>query len=259
MVTYLDPEDLKCGLVQTHNPLTADTPQADVENGVYNLYRWNASDGTYTLITNRIPLNPDAAVSNGRRAIQVAGASADCSRIFFHSHKTTRSFKVRAVSTNGTTASCATPRCGPTAASRRATYGTEDVRRRQIGEVRTPSPTKAASSSQATSNQGADASKQAVFVRKGPDRSRRRLPADQRPDPRRASYEGGLPRRRHVFFLANYGHRRHLEQRPTGDRGMPQHQIVISDKACDLYDYEVDTGELKDISATRTQPTSKER
>lgn len=75
-------QDLACKIVQTAEPVTADTPQADISAGVRNLYRRNA-DGTYTLLTNVVPFNIHA--ESPPLLYLVLGASSDCKRILFKS------------------------------------------------------------------------------------------------------------------------------------------------------------------------------
>ena len=80
LVLYASP-DLGCAIVQTYNPLTADTPQLDVEEGVENLYRRNA-DGSWDLISNRVPLNPGFSPASPQYYTQIE-SSDDCSHVFF--------------------------------------------------------------------------------------------------------------------------------------------------------------------------------
>ncbi len=243
-VRYLDPEDLKCGLVETHNPLSADTPAADVENGVYNLYRWNASDRTYTLITNRIPLNPSAMRPlSGMYA--VAGVSADCSRIFFRA--TTYSFFAGASGIyewhEGTL---------------------RDAALRPDGTVPSLDPDGVAKAKNAVSpdgryffaaisNQGADAGKQAVFVRKSPTEVVDASQPTAGPT-LGARYEGASPDGGHVYFLANYGIAATSSSGPSENcSGV----LNIGNTACDLYDYDVETGQLTDVSADNNPADTK--
>jgi hypothetical protein len=243
-VRYIDPEDLKCGLVETHNPLSADTPKADVENGVYNLYRWNASDETYTLITNRIPLNPDAVAFAGH--YQIAGASADCSRIFFRS--TTYSFFKGASGLyewdDGTLRDAALRPDGSVPAF-------SEAQLKAVAAAKNSVSHEGRFFFQVKSNQGADAGKQAVFVRKDPGEivePGEILDASQPTNGPTlgAQYEGASPDGGHVFFLANYGIAATSSSGPSENCSSI---TQISNTACDLYDYDVGSGQLTDISA----------
>jgi hypothetical protein len=83
---YYSP-NLDCALVTSASPLTKDTPTADLELGVANLYRQDA-DGTFTLISNIVPSNPLQAVSykEGSQFYAVAGMSSDCRKVFFRTN-----------------------------------------------------------------------------------------------------------------------------------------------------------------------------
>lgn len=84
-VNYASP-DLRCGVLETYNPLTPDTPQLSVELGVVNLYLWReGGDGqvSYQLITSRLPLNPEASPAAGLSPYGTVRAAEDCSRVYF--------------------------------------------------------------------------------------------------------------------------------------------------------------------------------
>ncbi|HTA14255.1 MAG TPA: hypothetical protein VK781_05300, partial [Solirubrobacteraceae bacterium] len=71
-------EDLSCAIIQSSEPLTTDTPAADIPTETRNLYRRNP-DGSYTLLSNQVPLNPGADSSD----YYVFGVSRDCQKVFF--------------------------------------------------------------------------------------------------------------------------------------------------------------------------------
>ncbi|HEY6730094.1 MAG TPA: hypothetical protein VI039_03620 [Solirubrobacterales bacterium] len=242
VVRYFSPDDLKCGMVETHNPLTDDTPAADIENGVYNLYRWNKDDNSYTLISNRIPLNPSAS-TNTNVFYEVIGATADCSRIFFKSNV----YNFLSGSSgiyewdNGTL---------------------REALQRPDGSIATGHPQFEAGDAKnvvspdgryffsATSNQGANAGKAAIFVRKGPGQV---IDATQPTHGATmgAKLETVSPDGSKVFFLANYGIAGTSSAGPTNAdcTGIDKVSSFPGNLACDLYSYDVETGELKDISA----------
>lgn len=248
-VKYLDSENLKCGILQTHNPLTADTPQASIEQGVVNLYRWNAADSTYTLLTNRIPLNPGAVTS---AEYLISGASRDCSRIFFYSPN--YSFFDDASGLyewhDGVLRDAGLwPDSGG---------GEPDVLVPAFGEQILRAKNTVAENGHfffgATSVEGADSGKRAVFVRKGPDEVVDASQPTHGPT-LGARYEGASPDGRRVFFLANYGI---AATSSTGSsENCASESVVISDTACDLYSYDVETEELTDISASTNPADTK--
>jgi hypothetical protein len=159
-VRYMSPEDLRCGVVETHAPLTADTPPADIARGVVNLYRWNRETGEYTLLTPQVPLNPAAEHLNDR-FYEVAGANRGCTRVFYRSLEYTFSGSESKLFewNEGTVRDAGLRPDGsvPTGAGKL-------IERSAIGIV---SPG-GLFFFDATSNQGADSGKSAIFVRKAP-------------------------------------------------------------------------------------------
>ena len=241
-VRYFSPEDLKCALVETHNPLTADTPEAGVENGVYNLYRWNRADDTYTLITNRLPLNPTAEGDQGA-FFQVSGASADCSRIFFRSQSPGGYSYIAGSSglyewDNGILRDAAARPDGSIPTGGLAP---------EVGEVKNAVSPAGRLFFAATSNEIADSGKQAVFVRKGPNPGE--VVNASKPTSGNttlgAQYEAASPDGSHVFFLANDG-----LTPPASDPIENCSSVGFGTKACHLYGYDVDNGGLVDLSAS---------
>lgn len=73
-------EDLSCGIVESEEPLTADTPAADTVAETSNLYL-RIGDGSWTLLSNATPLNPTPG--RGLSQYVVAGATTGCARVFF--------------------------------------------------------------------------------------------------------------------------------------------------------------------------------
>jgi hypothetical protein len=240
--------NLDCAVVETFNPLTPDTPQVDVENGVYNLYLWSASDGTYRLITSRPPLDPTAISLTGVY-YQVAGVTPDCSRAFFRSP--IYGFIPGASGfyewDEGTLRDAGSRPDGSVSPG--------GVNPRVAQDPYTVSEGGRAFFS-ATSNQVGDSGKQAVFVRKGPgDVVNASKPTSAVPS-QGATYEAASPDGSHVFFLANYGIAATSSNGPTNESCvLSDTTAVATSQACDLYDYNVKTGTLTDISAN-TDPSN---
>ncbi len=83
-------EELSCGVVSSNQLLTHDDPAASaaVEGGGANLYRQNA-DGSYTAITRLAPENPEfglGPIGSFNGSLSVFGMSNDCGTIVFSSH-----------------------------------------------------------------------------------------------------------------------------------------------------------------------------
>jgi hypothetical protein len=240
-VQYFSP-DLGCAVVSTVNPLTDDTPPASVDFGLSNLYRWNASDGSYTLITNRLPLNPSD--DNTFAGTVAVGVSPDCERIVFSS---SYSYIPGASGlyewSNGVLSDAGTRPDGSASPISRAKMAA--ARHTAVspgGRVFFTS----------TSNEGPNAGKQAVFVRKSPTETVDVSLPTSGPTTG-AGYEAASSDGSHVFFLANYGIASTSSDGPTNGNCADLDSFTgISDKPCDLYDYNVETDELTDISAFNT-------
>lgn len=239
-VRHVSP-DQGCALVQTHNPLTADTPAVDVANSVTNLYRWNAADGSYTLITNRPPLDPDA-IAIGSFYYEVAGASPDCSKVYFRS--LVYSFLPGATGAyewdDGVLRDAALRPDGSTPPNPAgARIGQEHYTVSESGERLFFT---------ATSNEAEDNGKAAVFVRKSPSEVvNASQPAAGNLNPTLgARYEAASPDGLHVFFLANYG----LTSAPSnGPVDNCSSLEGPGSSACTLYGYDVEAGTLTDLAA----------
>jgi Divergent InlB B-repeat domain len=258
LVRYASP-DLSCELVESVNPLTADTPAADVELSVVNLYRRNA-DGSYDLLTDRVPRNPFAELgAEGKSYYDSVAASAGCGRVFF---RAPYRFLPAASSglyewDSGTLrdagllpdgAAALTPMIG----------GLLPHETRSYSAVNAVSPSGRLFFN-ATSDQGGDAGQRAVFVRKGPgavvDASQKQGGAKENHG---ATYQTASPDGSHLFFTANYG----LTGAPgigwptsctfsgSGAQG-------LNGEGCDLYDYDVDAETLTDLSADANPADSK--
>jgi WD40 repeat protein len=77
--------DLSCAIVASPQPLTTNpSGRRVVELGGVNLYRRNP-DGTYTLITNLPPENPEGVTASFGGEYQLAGFSENCGRVVFQS------------------------------------------------------------------------------------------------------------------------------------------------------------------------------
>jgi hypothetical protein len=245
--------DLSCAVINTFNPLTADTPVADVELGVYNLYRRNP-DGSYTLITNTVPANPEIepVESRGFPVGIVAGASSDCSRIYFQSSyqylpgasSSLYEWDEGTLRDAGRLPSGAIPHVrGPL----------NEFLIGSGGEIGANNPRRSNSVSAdglhffftALSDEEATSGKMAIFVREGnhavAEASKRQGGAK---DSLGATYQTASPDGSHVFFTASYGLTPSSSSGPAED--CSSHGTL---KACDLYDYNVDTGGLTDLSA----------
>jgi hypothetical protein len=238
-VRYLSP-DLGCAVIESPNPLTADTPEVDVENGVYNLYRWDRATDTYTLITNRVPIDP-TKWSTVSIYYNVAGSTDDCSRIFFKNAE--YSFSVGESGLyewdEGTLRDAGLRPDGSVAS------GINPI---NVGFEKNVVSSNGRLFFVANSNAGDDAGKPAIFVRKSPTEVVDATHSATSVAPTGAKYETASPDGSSVFFLANYGLAATSSAGPTTENCLNSLK-VIDERACDLYRFDADSEVLVDVSA----------
>jgi ribosomal protein L24E len=263
IVSYYSPE-LSCGVINTFNPLTDDTPAADVELGITNLYRRN-NDGSYTLITNPVPANSgiQPVDANGFPVGIVAGASSDCSRIYFASRyhylpnpSGLYEWDEGTLRDAGELPSGAIAKesSGEGNAFTLLTGAGGDVgiTATNRGRLNSVSDDGSRFFFTALSDEPGTLGKQAIFVRENGDTV---LEASHKEggtaNSLGATYQGASPDGSHVFFTATYGLTSASSGGPVEDCANPDIGTV---KACDLYDYEVknpgtNLPKLTDLSA----------
>jgi hypothetical protein len=238
-------EALSCGVVETFEPLTADTPAADREAGVFNLYQVG-EDGDYTLLTQTVPSNPGLEANAHGVFFEVTGSSADCSHVVFESGY------VYPGAAGG----------GLYESSNGMLRGVGLVPGEPSGEVPATRPVMTQSMAEhpvsgdgdraffaAASQAGADKGKVALFVREGSasvDISQSQTSTvDNAAVFQGASADGGK-----VLFLANYG----LTSAPSNGATSSNcySRQGVANSLCDLYEYDFSKpagGRLTDLSA----------
>ena len=267
--------DLSCVVLEAGSPLTADTPSASIELGVTNLYRRNP-DGTYMLLTNTVPVNPDLDVppknipANGYY-YPVAGASDDCKHIFFRSRykflpgTPSGLYEWEETTAGGVLRDAGLLPDGSVPPGSVRSSGTEEVGfgaavggfldpsfiRSQFNAV---SPTGRTFFS-AKSNLGKDMGKRAVFMRE-PNGSVVDVSQSQvTSSVGNARYETASPDGTHVFFAASYNRTTASSNGPIEDCSI--NAAFGTGLACSLYDYDIDAGTLTDLTATTAPGNTK--
>ena len=258
--------NLTCGVLASYNPLTADTPSFDIEHGIENLYRWN-SDGSYTLLTNRVPANSSLAgeqitnvSSPNQLPFRTVAASSDCSRIYFESI-----FKYFNGGTtiyewhDGTLRDAGlrhdgTPAGGPVGFGAQINQPDQGLVGSNFGTAGWHNAISEDGSRlyfNGTSDEGPDTGTNAVFLRE--DNGNSVTDVSQSTTAVHtlgARYEAASPDGSHVFFRANYGiastSSPGATNVPCGGAPSP---TQIEKLACDLYGYNADTKQLTDLSA----------
>ena len=255
--------DLGCGVVQSPQTLTPDTPDVMREVGANSLYTRGA-DGSYELLTTLLPSNlTDAVVraslTNLTVVYTVFGASPDCGRVVFRSwngfrypglngsglyesdHGTMRNV---AVLPGGSDPAGSLPgnfRVGGQVASAVAGSG-EGV---NFGITsRAVSEDGARTYFTAFSNSGSDSGKPALFLRENGTTTK--VSASKTATVNQQAYfQGASADGSKTVFMANYG------LTPTSSTGPVATSCTnMPPQPCALYLYDVDTDELVDISAT---------
>jgi hypothetical protein len=230
--------NLACTLLESTEPLTADTPETDLENGTNNLYLRDNSTGTYTLLSYTEPLNPGISISEA--LYEIGGVTDDCKHILF---ETRYRLLPEATGANGVYEwSEGTLRLAGVLPDGSVPAAAE-IGGQEEGEqivFSTLSSDGARAIFTAQSNSGGDSGKKAIFVRKDglttvdASQSRTATP-DTGAHYQLASEDGS-----HVFFTANYGL-------------TPVSSVGANSAAKDLYSYNVDTEALTNISADANQ------
>jgi hypothetical protein len=240
--------ELDCGITETNQflPGTEVQGRTILEDGGTNLYRQN-QDGSYTLITNVPPLNAEEVIlaEGGMLTYTVLGFSENCRRVFFQSpyrypgvaaigqppFTSPQPYvyewsegKLRNVAFLPSDSSGAQEEVGPGAISvgaRGTNAITSDGTRVFFGATRL------------TGSDSEEVGTPGVFVREGETTRDVSLSQTSTPD-LGASYQYASPDGSHVFFTANSGL-----------------TTVSSPSGTDLYEYNLDTGDLVDLSVAQ--------
>ncbi len=247
LVSYAS-ADLSCEIIESFEPLTADTPAVDVVNGVSNLYRRNADD-SYTLLSAAAPLN------EGKGNFTVDWTSADCGHILFETdHRLLE--EVPENSTGLYEWVAGTLRLAGVTPDESAP-GHESVAVANAG-FGTPGGTKKTAWSSmsrdgakvffsATSRVGSDTGHMEVFVRENGTTTVEASQSQTATVDARAVYAAASADGSHVFFLANYGLA--TNGTSTGVNSCTSADAANFGPGCDLYDYDTVTHTLTDLSA----------
>jgi hypothetical protein len=240
---------LSCAIVETADALTSDTPKADIELGATNLYRRN-EDGSYTLLTRDVPGNPSFREANANYYFPVL-ASDDCSHVVFGSKYT---LPVSGSPSSGShlyewsAGSLRLAGVRPDGTAVAVDIGRTASRPWPTSLVNSLSPDGSRLFFSATSDAGGDSGNTAVFVRKDGTTT---VDASQKQggavDDKGAQYQMASADGKHVFFTANYG----LTTSSSAGSSTCADPVEngTTGEGCDLYDYNVETGALADLSA----------
>lgn len=239
--------DLTCTVLESREPLTNDTPEADIEQGISNLYLRN-EDGTYTLLTAPVPLDGKGL----NKLYRVDWAASDCSHVLF---ETPHQLLPSAPATgglyewaNGNLSYAGVLPDGTSTGS--ATAGAGSVSGTTANAISEDGSQMVFT---ATSDEGGDSGKAAIFVRKNGtvtvDVSQSKTAIDNN-NSEGSGFEGATPDGSHVFIRGRYG-----LAPGASSNGLTVCRLNASGispqngEGCDLYDYDVVSETLTDLSA----------
>jgi hypothetical protein len=245
LIHYLSP-DLSCGLIESFEPLTGDTPAADVELGVTNLYRINP-DGSHTLVSNTVPSNP--TLEPRETSYEAAGMSADCSRAYFWSeYKLLPGASGLYEWDEGTLRDAGLLPDG-TVAAKPTSFGGKPRPAWAGGErlVNAVSRDGRRLSFSATSDEGKDEGETAVFMREDGAGTVDASQTTTATAPLGARYEMASKDGSHLFFSANYGLTPDPSAGPSNGKCAPAAHVGDA-VPCDLYSYDAESEALTDLS-----------
>ncbi|HYI80751.1 MAG TPA: hypothetical protein VEW67_07820 [Thermoleophilaceae bacterium] len=232
-------DDLSCSVLTSSAALAPGAQPAVVDAGGTNLFRRDA-DGSHDAVSNLAPTNP--AAGGGYRSVD---ASDDCGHVVFGADYEYPGVGASGLYEwdNGTLRNVGVHPDGSVATG--ATLGAAGGR----DTWNAVSDDGARIFFSAPSNAGADAGKQAVFVREDGASTVKASASQTATANRGANYQLAAEDGSRVLFLANYGLTSSTSAGPTDGScalAPPLH--------CDLYEYDVETGQLTDLSAHTAEP-----
>ncbi len=225
---------LSCGFELSNLPLAGALPAGESEEeGLYNLYQWDRASNAYTLVTNVKP-----AVTQATGQFTVMGATADCSHVIFEATNrflgapehslyewSAGTLRLASVRPDGT----------PAPLSGTPLFGDFQLHQMSSDGSRTFFT--------AAPDAGPDVGTEAVFLRSGGSTTEVSAPSGgAAPKDTGAKFQAASADGGHVFFTANYG------LAPASSTG-PASCLLKAGTGCDLYDYDVETKQLTDVSA----------
>jgi hypothetical protein len=222
----------------------APLPSGETVGEVQNLYVWNSAAGTYTLVSNVNPANR-RSIGEGNAGdgfYQIYGMSEDCSRIVFATE-----YQLLAGAPEGGDALYEWNDGVLQFASRlpdQTVIPVTHLPSQEGSNFGAVSPNGSRVVFSGVSDSGADAGLEEVFMREGEHTTEVSQSQTTAPD-EGSTFEAGSTDGSHVLFIASYGLTAHSSSAP----GTSNCTSAASTSKCDLYDYDVETHSLTDISA----------
>ncbi len=250
---YFSP-DLSCGVESTRLAIARHSgeppqlaPGENPEEGIENLYTWDAATDSYTLVTNVRPKEPQANPEG--LGYWVDGASSGCARIIFENGSSGYEL-LGAPSSSLYEWSAATDKV--IVASKLPDGTNAEIVPVDGGEFHSNLNMISGDGSRifftAPSDAGPDAGSNEIFVRKDGTTTIEASASKTGVIDAGAYFQGASADGSHVYFKANYGL---TAQSSVGTEAPSICEVPPSGagRGCDLYDYNVNSGTLTDLSA----------
>jgi hypothetical protein len=232
-------QDLSCAVLTSSTALAPGAPAAVVDAGGKNLFRRDG-DGSHALLSSLAPENPGAGGGYGS-----VDAADDCGSVVFETGYVYPGIGASGLYEwdHGTLRNAGVLPDGSVAAG--ATLGAAGGR--NVWNAVSEDGARVFFS--APSDAGADVGKQAVFVREDGASTVKASQSQTATASRGAVYQLAARDGSRVLFLANYGLTGTTSAGPTDGNC-----ALAPALNCDLYEYDVETGQLTDLSAHTAEP-----
>ncbi len=236
-------EDLSCGVLHSSQPLVPGAPSEPIDTGGANLYARDAN-GAYRLLTALAPTNPGSA-SVARVADRIGVPSSDCRHVVWETKLRYPGLNNSGIyqSIDGVMSDVGIMPDGSPASN--AALGLPRTNLDRFPENAVANDASHVYFS-ATSNSGDDIGKQALYLREG--NTTTKVSATEAPATgvnQKAIFQIAAKDGSRVAFLDNYG-----LATPSSTGPVAADCKTAPPQPCALYVYDVETGDLTDVSAT---------
>ncbi len=235
-------EDLSCGVLISSQELVAGAPSEPIDKGGVNLYSRD-DDGSYRLLTTLSPTNAETKAALAITEDHVGAPSSDCRRVVWKTNLRYPGLNASGIyqSIDGVMSDVGIMPDGSVATN--AELGSKVDNTAPLWAV-AGDATRVFFS--ATSNSGNDIGKQALYMREGDTTIKVSAAEAGAPSANQnATFQIAARDGARVAFLANYG-----LTSPSSNGPVATNCFGSAPQPCALYVYDVETGDLTDVSAT---------
>ncbi len=267
--------NLSCGVETTRlaqaqqpgdqTPLLA--PDETAEEGVENIYAWDAASSSKTLVTSLRPVDPGENLDTPMYTVD--GASADCGHVIYENNAAGYGLQGAPEASLYEWTEASGPRVasvlpdGSDAAGLIGTHGGSGIARSNLNEISgdgsrvffTATSDGGEAKHEVEEHEKIDEGAEEIYMRVNGSETVE-ISASQTPSPVRdtgAIFEAATKDGSRVFFLASYGL---TEDSSTGESFCETSSSnPLEGIGCDLYEYNTETHHLTDLSPDRTDAT----